>query len=95
MNNPALPHGLDRGIPSGAANATERGEKYSSGKKPRNSLKTLDPDERIQGNPRKSNPSKAGLRSETVTGQENPNGSDRTDVAETAANRRVKKYKMV
>src|SRR4029077_1842307 len=42
---------------------------------PRNPLKRLDSDERIQGNPRKSNTSERGLRSKTATRQENPNGA--------------------
>jgi hypothetical protein len=41
----------------------------------RNPLKSLDPNERIQGNPNKSNSSKRDFRSETAIGQENPNGS--------------------
>src|ERR1700722_1400060 len=42
--------------------------------KPRNSLKSLDSDERIQGNPRQSRAHNWGLRSETARSQENPNG---------------------
>jgi hypothetical protein len=38
-------------------------------------LKSLDSDERIQGNPRQSNANQRGGRSETPTRQENPNGS--------------------
>jgi len=34
-------------------------------------LKSLDSDERIQGNPRKSNPPERGFRGETATIQEN------------------------
>jgi hypothetical protein len=45
---------------------------------PRNPLKSLDSRERIQGNPRKSNPHNRGFRSETAGGQENPNGSTGT-----------------
>ena len=42
---------------------------------PRNPLKSLDSHERIQGNPRQSNPPGAGLQRETARSQENPNGS--------------------
>src|ERR1700733_8691179 len=41
----------------------------------RNPLKSHDSDERIQGNPNKSNPLKSGCWQETVRGQENPNKS--------------------
>jgi len=58
------------GLPPG-----EGREKKSSRQKPRNPLKSLDSDERIQENPRKSNARERGLRSETATRQENPNGS--------------------
>jgi hypothetical protein len=37
-------------------------------------LKSLDSDERIQGNPNKSKAQKRGLRSERDASQENPNG---------------------
>src|ERR1700722_13190877 len=68
----------DRVLPSRRPlNAGERREKFSSRKKPRNPLKSLDSDERIQGNPRKSNAQKRGLQSETARSQENPNGSTR------------------
>ena len=36
-------------------------EKFSFRKNPRNSLKSLDSDERIQGNPRKTNPDNQGF----------------------------------
>jgi hypothetical protein len=39
-------------------------------------LKSLDSDERIQGNPRESNTHKRGLRGEMATRQENPNRQD-------------------
>src|SRR3984957_21271625 len=66
-----------------------RGDK-SGGKKPsrfypRNPLKSLDSDERIQGNPRNSNPQNRGLRSKTAGAQENPN---RADLTERRARRR-------
>jgi hypothetical protein len=75
MNNPALPHGLDRNLPFGAAQ--RRGKKPAKSffrSKPRNPLKRLDSDERIQGNPNKSKAQKRGLRSERDASQENPNG---------------------
>jgi hypothetical protein len=40
---------------------------------PRNPLISHDPDERIQGNPRKSNPIIGGFLGKTATAQENPN----------------------
>src|SRR5262249_11525025 len=42
---------------------------------PSNPLKSLDSDERIQGNPRESNTRLRGLCSKTAAAQENPNGS--------------------
>jgi hypothetical protein len=42
-------------------------------------LISLDSDERIQGNPRKSNPHKQGFRAEMGRPQENPNGSMPSD----------------
>jgi hypothetical protein len=42
---------------------------------PRNPLISLDSDERIQGNPRESNPQIRALCNETATNPENPNGS--------------------
>jgi hypothetical protein len=45
---------------------------------PRNPLKSLDSDERIQGNPRKSNSHKLGFHAEKTRDQENPNGSTAT-----------------
>jgi hypothetical protein len=63
------------GCRSGAANAGERTEKKSTRENPRNLLKSLDSDERIQGNTRKSNPQNRGLRGQTARRQENPNGS--------------------
>jgi hypothetical protein len=53
----------------------ESARKNVSAKIPYNPLKRLDSDERIQGNPRKSNTHKRGFRREIATGQENPNGS--------------------
>ena len=76
MNNPALPHGLDRGLPfRRLSTLRKRAEKKGPRFKLRNLLKSLDSDERIQGNPRESNAPERDLRSETATSQENPNGS--------------------
>jgi hypothetical protein len=60
---------------SGASNMRESARKNVPAKIPYNPLKRLDPDERIQGNPRKSNTHKRGFRIEIATGQENPHGS--------------------
>jgi hypothetical protein len=49
-------------------------KKYLSRHKSRNPLKSLDSDERIQGNPSESKAQKRGLRSEGDASQENPNG---------------------
>jgi hypothetical protein len=38
-------------------------------------LKSIDSDERIQGNPRNSNPRNEGFQTKRLMGQENPNGS--------------------
>jgi hypothetical protein len=43
---------------------------------PRNPLKSLDSDERIQGNPSFSKPQKRVVRGERATSQENPNVID-------------------
>jgi hypothetical protein len=46
---------------------------------PRNPLISLDSDERIQGNPRKSNSHKLGFRGEMATIQENPKACQPSD----------------
>src|ERR1700733_9077613 len=47
----------------GVLSTPEKGARnFLSAKKPRNPLKSLDSDERIQGNPRKSNAQKRGLQ---------------------------------
>jgi hypothetical protein len=51
----------------------ETAMKIRSAKIRRNPLKSLDSDERIQGNPSFSNASKLSFRSEKATRQENPN----------------------
>jgi hypothetical protein len=48
-------------------------ENFSLAKNSRNPLISLDLDERIQGNPRKSNAHNLGFRSETAGVQDNPN----------------------
>src|SRR5580704_4050078 len=57
MNNPALPNGLDRRSTFRLLTPDRAQEKLPR-KIPRNPLISLDSDERIQGNPRKSNPHK-------------------------------------
>jgi hypothetical protein len=49
-------------------------EKFIPAKIPRNPLKRLDSDERIQGNPSFSNPLIEGFRGQLAWNQENPNG---------------------
>ena len=50
-------------------------EKNSCWKNPRNPLKSLDSNERIQGNPRKSNTSQPGFLKRNGEAKENPNPS--------------------
>ena len=52
----------------------KRRENFFLAKDPRNPLISLDLDERIQGNPRKSNTKKPRFRSGKAIRQENPNG---------------------
>jgi hypothetical protein len=54
----------------------EAPRKKFSGFVPYNPLKSLDSDERIQGNPKKSNALNRGFQSETGSIQDNPNGDD-------------------
>src|SRR5271167_1489998 len=57
-------------------NAMEKGLRKKFPRfKPRNPLKSLDSDERIQGNPRQSNTHQRGFSQRKGQGQENPNGS--------------------
>jgi hypothetical protein len=58
MNDPALPHGLGRWLRYCTSQRRERAAEILVAKIPRNPLKSLDSDERIQGNPRKSNSGK-------------------------------------
>jgi hypothetical protein len=79
MNNRPLPQGKILGCRSHGSGATAKGrEKFLSAKIRRNPLISLDPDERIQGNPRNSNPQNWGLCSKTAMVQENPNRPDQT-----------------
>jgi hypothetical protein len=65
----------DRGLPMlGAANVQESAQKKTSSLFPRNPLKSLDSDERIQGNPRESNPQFAWINASKRPFQEKPNG---------------------
>ena len=57
------------------SNGTESVEKKFSAVFPRNPLISPDSDERIQGNPRKSNPQKPGFSQRNGEEPENPNGS--------------------
>src|ERR1700722_11062519 len=59
----------------------KRAEKKFPRFKPRNPLKSLDSDERIQGNPRESNPHERGSSQRNGQGPRKPKRIDRTDVA--------------
>jgi hypothetical protein len=63
----------------------KRAEKKYSRFKLRNPLKNLDSDERIQGNPRKSNAHERGPSQRNGQGQENPNGGATGPMARPAA----------
>src|SRR3984885_6260398 len=72
-DQPALPH--DRRVPVPVPLAEgEAARKFFCPSVPRNSLISLDSDERIQGNPRKSNSPKLGFPRRIGAPQENPNG---------------------
>jgi hypothetical protein len=82
MNNPALPHGLDRALPSRRLPTPweKAGEKSFPAKTPRNPLKVsirTRESKEIQANPRLKS---GGVRNETATRQENPKPSGLTDV---------------
>jgi hypothetical protein len=62
-------------------NARGRRAKIFFAKTPRNPLKSLDSDERIQGNPRESNPQKRGSSKRNAQVQENPNMSRLTNLS--------------
>src|SRR5271156_5887979 len=82
MNIPALPHGLDRTLPSRRLSTPGKTrEKNYPRFKSRNPLISLDSDERIQGNPRESNPHEQGSSQRNGLGPRKPKRIDRTDVA--------------
>jgi hypothetical protein len=82
MSNSSLPHAESWANRfDGCFPTTKAGGKKPSRFYPRNPLKSTDSDERIQGNTRKSKTDKPGFRSETVTGQENPNEGRRAERA--------------
>src|ERR1700729_2444370 len=78
MNNSALPHGIDREPLFRHRSPRERPEKTFPRFMMRNPLKSLDSDERIQGNPRKSKeiqrPSIGVLAAKRPRPKKNPNG---------------------
>jgi hypothetical protein len=77
MSNPSLPRAKSWASRfDGFFRDDKSGRKNSSRFYPRNPLKSLDSDERIQGNPTLII---GGLRSETATRQENPNRVDQTE----------------
>ena len=74
MTNPTCPHAAAGGLVPDRFDATKSGMKIFSRFYPFNPLQSLVSDERIQGNPRKSNTSERGVCSKKATRQENPNG---------------------
>src|ERR1700722_20774358 len=68
------------GSQSGASDAEKRTKNFPRFE-PRNPLKTLDSDERIQGNPRQSNPHQQGSSQRNGQGPRKPKRIDRTDGA--------------
>jgi hypothetical protein len=74
MNDPALPNGFDRRSPFRLLAPRQDTRIIFRGKIPHNPLISLDSDE----NPRKSNPPKQGLRSETAASQRKPKRIRRT-----------------
>jgi hypothetical protein len=70
--------GRDRGLIPALRMQREKRTKSFPRFEPRNPLKNLDSDERIQGNPRQSNPHQQG-------GQENPNATTGTTARRFAA----------
>jgi hypothetical protein len=85
MNHTAFLRRKNTGSGPGAAPAAKGRENFSSRKIQRNPLKSPDSDERIQGNPRKSNPCFRAVRGKTAMVQENPNRS--SNRAARAANK--------
>src|SRR5579864_1003734 len=71
----ASPHCKNTGAHQARRPRRENGARnFPSAKRPRNPLKKLIPDERIQGNPRKSKPRFRAFRGKIAMVQENPNG---------------------
>ena len=82
MSNRSLPPGLDRGLPVPALERKGTGaQKKLLPENPCNPLISLDSDERIQGNPRKSN---SGERRLSQPNSEAPRKSKSTDGAPAA-----------
>jgi hypothetical protein len=81
MDSPALPHGFERVFPLPRSRPPDKRLTKNLGSfLPCNPLISLDPDERIQGNPRKSNPPKAGFSKLNSRGPRKPKRVVRTDV---------------
>jgi hypothetical protein len=77
MDNPSLPHAESWEPPFRRLFRDDKSARKKLIRKIScNPLISLDSDERIQGNPRKSNPQNLGFRSETAGIQENPNRVD-------------------
>ena len=88
MNNPALPQAKTAGSRSGVSAPTDKEREKFFPPKARKPLKSLDSDERIQGNPRQSNTYQQGSSQRNGQGQENPKRIDRTrPAAEKEPNR--------
>src|SRR5580704_4912474 len=89
MSDPALPPAKTVAARCGAANVRGRGaRKYFPRFFPRNSLISLDSDERIQGNPNKSNPYNLEFSRRKGHPPRKPKWIDRTEV--TACSRGAK-----
>jgi hypothetical protein len=83
MTNPAFRTRPDPALPGFSCQRRadqRRAEENFSAKNPRNPLKSLDSDERIQGNPRKSNPPGMGFSRRNRDRPRKPKRSDRTTV---------------
>jgi hypothetical protein len=86
MTNPCASVCQDRRLRSGAARARRKSErKKLSPLFPGNPLISLDSDERIQGNPRKSNPHERGFSRRNGDWPRKPKRIDRTKVPGPAA----------
>jgi hypothetical protein len=86
MNKLALPHSLDHMHPYRPLRTPGKGLRKKFPRfKPRNPLKSIDSNERIQGNPRKSNLRDQGSSNRNGQGPRKPKRIDRTEVAAPAA----------